>query len=270
MRLTIRHTTRYVFAEPVAHGVQRLRLTPKETQGQRIVDWTMELTGAREELAYDDQNHNHVTLVSVLPGASEVVISCRGTVETEDHAGVIGRHAGHMPLWAFLSHTPLTKPGPRLRQLVNGLDKSGSSVEMLHRLSAAVLAAVEYETGVTHVETTAEEALAHGRGVCQDHAHVFIAAARMLDVPARYVSGYLMMNDRVHQEATHAWAEAFVEGLGWVGFDISNQISPDPRYVRVATGRDYRDAAPIVGISFGAMSEDLHVDLAIEQQMVEQ
>ena len=165
MRLTIRHTTRYVFAEPVAHGVQRLRLTPKETQGQRILDWTMELTGAREELAYDDQNHNHVTLVSVLPGASEVVISCRGTVETEDHAGVIGRHAGHMPLWAFLSHTPLTKPGPRLRQLVNGLDKSGSSVEMLHRLSAAVLAAVEAETGVTHVETTAEDPWSTG-GAC--------------------------------------------------------------------------------------------------------
>ena len=65
------------------------------------------------------------------------------------------------------------------------------------------------------------------------------ARARALEVPARYVSGYLMMDDRVDQEATHAWAEAFVEGLGWVGFDISNGISPDPRYVRVATGRDY-------------------------------
>ena len=109
-----------------------------------------------------------------------------------------------------------------------------------------------------------------GGGVCQDHAHIFIAAARMLDIPARYVSGYLMMNDRIEQEATHAWAEAYVQNLGWVGFDISNQISPDTRYVRVATGRDYRDTAPITGISFGAVEEDLHVDLAIEQQVVEQ
>lgn len=270
MRLSIRHTTRYVFAEPVAHGVQRLRLTPKETQGQKILDWTMTYQGAREELSYDDQNHNHVTLVSVEGGVSEVVISCRGTVETEDHAGVIGRHAGHMPLWAFLGQTPLTRPGPRLRQLVASVERSDDKVEMLHRLSAVIHGAIAYETGATHVETTAEEAVVHGRGVCQDHAHTFIAAARMLDVPARYVSGYLMMDDRIHQEASHAWAEAWVEGLGWVGFDISNQISPDPRYVRVATGRDYRDAAPITGISFGAATEDLHVDLAVEQQMVEQ
>ena len=105
MRLAIRHTTRYRFAEPVKHGLQRLRLTPKETQGQQILDWTMEYEGAREELSYDDQNHNHVTLVSVLEGAQDVVVTCRGTVETEDQAGVIGQHAGHLPLWAFLGHT---------------------------------------------------------------------------------------------------------------------------------------------------------------------
>jgi transglutaminase-like putative cysteine protease len=129
---------------------------------------------------------------------------------------------------------------------------------------------IDYRVGTTQVETTAEEALASGAGVCQDHAHVFIAAARAMEVPARYVSGYLMMDDRVDQEATHAWAEAFVEGLGWVGFDVANQISPDPRYVRVATGRDYRDAAPITGVSFGAAMEELHVMLAVEQQFVEQ
>ena len=272
MRLAISHTTRYRFAEPVAHGVQRLRLTPKETQGQRILDWSMAFTGAREELVYDDQNHNHVTLVSVEEGALEVVVACSGTVETEDNAGVIGRHAGHLPLWSFLGHTPLTRPGARLRQMLAMLERGGEggTLALMHRLSALVRSQVEYETGATTVHTSAEEVVADGRGVCQDHAHVFIAAARLLDVPARYVSGYLMMNDRVEQEATHAWAEAWVEGLGWVGFDVSNQISPDPRYVRVATGRDYRDAAPITGVSFGALVEDLHVSLAVEQQTVEQ
>jgi transglutaminase-like putative cysteine protease len=106
--------------------------------------------------------------------------------------------------------------------------------------------------------------------VCQDHAHIFLAAARALEVPARYVSGYLMMDDRIEQEATHAWAEAYVQNLGWVGFDISNGISPDSRYVRVATGRDYRDAAPVTGISFGAVAQELQVALAVEQQVVEQ
>ena len=271
MRLAIRHTTRYRFADPIAHGLQRLRLTPKETQGQKILDWTMEYEGAREELTYEDQNHNHVTLVSVLEGAQQVVITCRGTIQTEDKAGVIGQHAGHLPLWAFLGLTDLTRPGPRIRQLIASVARSDEGmVPTLHNLSTAISERVSYDVGHTGVDTTAEESCAAGHGVCQDHAQIFIAAARALEIPARYVSGYLMMDDRIEQEATHAWAEAWVQGLGWVGFDISNGISPDPRYVRVATGRDYRDAAPITGISFGAVTEELSVDLAVEQQIGEQ
>lgn len=271
MRLAIRHTTRYRFADPIAHGLQRLRLTPKETQGQQILDWTMEYEGARKELTYDDQNFNHVTLVSVLEGAQDVVVTCRGTVQTEDKAGVIGHHAGHLPLWAFLGHTELTRPGARIRQLIAAVARSDEGmVGTLHNLSAAIRERVAYHVGHTEVDTCAEDAVLAGRGVCQDHAHIFIAAARALEIPARYVSGYLMMDDRIEQEATHAWAEAWVQGLGWVGFDVSNGISPDPRYVRVATGRDYRDAAPVTGISFGAVTEALSVDLAVEQQVVEQ
>jgi transglutaminase-like putative cysteine protease len=271
MRLAIRHTTHYRFADPVAHGLQRLRLTPKSTQGQHILEWTMHYRGAREELAYDDQNFNHVTLASVEPGATEVEITCAGVVETEDNAGVIGHHSGHLPLWAFLGRTPLTEPGPTIRALIAKVPRGASgTVETLHNLSSAIRDEVAYRTGATGVDTSAEAALAGGCGVCQDHAHIFIAAARSLDVPARYVSGYLMMNDRIEQEATHAWAEAYVHNLGWVGFDISNGISPDPRYVRVATGRDYRDAAPVTGISYGALEQELRVDLAVEQQVVEQ
>jgi transglutaminase-like putative cysteine protease len=271
MRLSIRHTTTYRYEGHIVHGLQRLRLTPKETQGQSIVDWTMDLQGAREELTYDDQNFNHVTLVAVDEGAAEVVVTCRGTVDTQDRAGVIGQHAGHLPLWAFLSDTPLTKAGTRVRELIAGVERSeGGMVETLHNLSAAIREAIEYRTGQTDVNTTAEEAIEAGSGVCQDHAHVFIAAARALEIPARYVSGYLMMDDRIDQDATHAWTEAYVQNLGWVGFDISNGISPDPRYVRVATGRDYRDAAPVTGMSFGAATENLSVDLAVEQQVAGQ
>ena len=271
MRLAIRHNTTYRFAEPVVHALQRLRLTPKETQGQRILDWTMEYENAHEELHYEDQHHNTVTLVAVEPEATEVRVSCRGTVETEDSAGVIGRHAGHLPLWSFLGQTRLTRPGPRIKALVRDLaPHGGDRLAFLHALSSAIRDDVEYRVGSTGVNTSAEEAAEAGAGVCQDHAHIFIGAARAADIPARYVSGYLMMNDRIDQEATHAWAEAHVDGLGWVGFDISNGISPDPRYVRVATGRDYRDSAPITGISFGTATEDLHVDVAVEQQQVEQ
>ena len=271
MRLSIRHSTRYAFAEPVVHALQRLRLTPKATQGQSIVAWDMTYQNARPELEYEDQHCNTVTLVAVDQGTREVTVACSGTVDTEDSAGVIGHHSGHLPLWSFLSQTRLTRPGAKVRGLIRDLGSApADKLEYLHALSQRIRDAVEYRTGSTGVNTTAEEAAGAGAGVCQDHAHIFVGAAREAEIPARYVSGYLMMNDRIDQEATHAWAEAHVDGLGWVGFDISNGISPDPRYVRVATGRDYRDAAPITGISFGVATENLHVDVAVEQRQVDQ
>ncbi len=265
MRLSIRHTTHYAFGEPVMHALQRLRLTPKETQGQRIIAWRMTFENAHAELEYDDQHFNHVTLIGVEPGAREVTVTCEGIVETEDNAGVIGRHSGHLPLWSFLRQTPLTRPGPRLRALLREVPgpAGDAPLDFLHALSGLVRERIAYEAGRTHSATTAEEAVLHGYGVCQDHAHIFIGAARANGIPARYVSGYLMMDDRIEQEATHAWAEAHVEGLGWVGFDVSNGICPDPRYVRVATGSDYRDAAPVTGISFGGMDEVLRVGVAV-------
>ncbi len=146
----------------------------------------------------------------------------------------------------------------RFAGLLEGLDcPEDGKLDFLHALSKQIADQVDYRIGETQVHTTAEESAAQGSGVCQDHAHIFIGAARAHDIPARYVSGYLMMNDRIDQEATHAWAEAHIDGLGWVGFDISNRISPDPRYIRVATGRDYRDAAPVTGISFGGIEQFL-------------
>jgi transglutaminase-like putative cysteine protease len=273
MRLAIRHVTHYRFAPPLAHGLQRLRLTPKTSHGQSIGDWTMELSGAKVEARYDDHNANHVTLISVLPGTADLTITCSGMVDTADRAGVVGKHSGPLPLWAFTCQTALTRPGSRLKALANGVEREQGREDplaLLHALSAAVLGAIAYETGHTHAATTAEEALALAHGVCQDHAHVFIGAARQLGFPARYVSGYLMMNDRIDQEAGHGWAEAHVEGLGWVGFDVSNGISPDARYVRMATGRDYAEAAPTTGITFGAGDTELAVSLAVEQQSVQQ
>lgn len=270
MRLAIDHTTRYTFSGPVAHGVQRLRLTPKATSGQRILSWTMHFTGGTFQAEYDDENRNHVTLISFDPGVTELSIRCEGVVDTNDVAGVVGRHYGSLPLWHFQEQTDLTRAGARTRALLSGVPTSGDPLARLHALSGLIRERVAYEVGHTDAATAAEGVLAAGHGVCQDHAHVFIASARALGFPARYVSGYLMMDGQVNQEAGHAWAEAHVETLGWVGFDISNGISPDERYVRVATGRDYRDAAPITGIHSGARDESMHVTLAVEQQRAEQ
>jgi len=273
MRLSISHTTRYEYAEPVYHGLQRLRLKPKPTQGQHVLEWNMALEGAKLEVEYEDHHNNATTLVSIDPDATEVTLTCSGVIDTSDSAGVIGRHSGHMPLWAFEAQTPLTKPGQGVRALAREIQSDTDdleAVEVLHRISAGVLDAVTYEIGRTSAETTAEEALGQGHGVCQDHAHIFIGIARLMGYPARYVSGYLMMNDRIDQEAGHAWAESFVKGLGWVGFDVSNGISPDERYIRVATGCDYKDAAPVTGIAFGGGESELSVSLAVEQHIAQQ
>lgn len=271
MQLSIRHTTRYRFGQPASHGLQRLRLRPKSTHGQQVIAWAMQLEGARLEAEYDDQHGNHTALVSLEAGTEEVTVDCSGLVQTSDAAGIVGPHLGCMPLWLFRRQTALTAPGPRMNALARRFDPAARApLDMLHDLSRRVHDAVVYETGQTDAETTAEAAMGLERGVCQDHAHIFIGVARALGVPARYVSGYLMMNDRIDQEAGHGWAEAHVDGLGWVAFDVSNGISADARYVRIATGCDYREAAPVTGITYGTGETALTVSLAVEQQMAEQ
>lgn len=267
MRLKIQHASRYTYTSPVSYGLLQLRQTPKSRAGQQVLSWAVQIQGGRIEAEYEDHNANWVQLVSVAEGARELVISSAGEVEVEDQAGVVGSHWGFTPLWLFRRASPLTRPGPLLRKLVKGApDASEGDIPRLHAVADLVLKAIEYEPGWTDVDTKAEDALEAGHGVCQDHAHVFIAAARLLGYPARYAGGYLMMNDRVQQDAGHAWAEAYVERLGWVGFDVSNAISPDSRYVRVATGLDYSEASPVSGMRLGASSESLDVSIQVQQQ----
>jgi len=266
MRLTISHETRYHYDAPVHYALQQVRLTPKSRAGQTVVEWRTTIEGGRRELEFEDQHNNHVMLVSFDSGQTEITIHSEGEVETADTHGIIGEHGGCAPLWYFERQTPLTGDGPNLRKLVKALgDDFAGEIPRMHALSSMIAKTVAYEPGKTHSETTAEEALASGHGVCQDHAHIFIAAARLMGFPARYVSGYLMMDDRVEQDASHAWAEVHVPDIGWVGFDVSNDISPDERYVRVATGLDYKDAAPISGMRLGDSGETMVVSLQVQQ-----
>jgi len=268
MRIRFHHSTTYQFDQPVPYALQRLRLKPKDSANQKIASWSMEIDGGTCEVEYDDPHLNHVALVRINEGVEEVRIVCTGEVDTDpDFHGVVGAHRGYCPLWLFRQPTPLTRAGAEINAIaarVRGAGHDGP-IPLLHGLSAAVAKAVGYQTGVTDVRTTAEESARQGQGVCQDHTHIFLAAARALGFPARYVSGYLFMEDRVEQDAGHAWAEAHVDGLGWVGFDISNGISPDQHYVRVATGRDYADAAPVHAMSFGAGDKSMIVSLRVDQ-----
>ncbi|MCO8144345.1 transglutaminase family protein [Rhodovulum tesquicola] len=265
MRLRIRHTTRYRFENPVTYGLQQLRKTPKSSHQQTVIAWTTTVEGGRKELSFEDHNHNTVELLSFERDATELVVRSEGEVDLVETHGIVGAHRGPAPLWLFRRATPRTRAGQGCRALIREVTGE-TGLARLHELSRIILGAVSYELGSTDAGTTAEDALAEGRGVCQDHAHVFTACAREMGFPARYVSGYLRMDDRVEQNAMHAWAEAHVEGLGWVGFDVSNGISPDIRYVRVATGLDYDEAAPVRGTRIGGAGEALSVEIEVAQQ----
>ena len=266
MRLSVDHSTSYRYDAPVDYGLQQVRLTPKEREGQKILNWDITVEGGRRQLHFTDHHTNRVDLISIDAGGDRLVIHVKGEVETSDTAGIIGQHRGFTALWMFKRPTLLTTPGPKIRALLKELGgEYDNDIARAHALSALIVRHVPYATGKTDAGTGAEQAVTHGAGVCQDHAHIFVTAMRLLGHPARYVSGYLMMNDRADQDATHAWAEAWFDGVGWVGFDVSNGYSPDERYIRVATGLDYNDASPISGMRFGPTGESMAVQLQVQQ-----
>lgn len=264
MRLRIAHRTEYRYDAPVPYALQRIRLVPLTGELQTVHSWSLTVDGAREELRYVDHFGNDTRLLSVAGDPHMIAVEVAGEVETSDRAGVLGPHRGFAPLWLFQAETELTRAGDGVRSLAERVPEGGE-LDRLHALMSEIRQRVAYTVGATDTVTTAEDAIAAGAGVCQDHAHVFVSAARLLSFPARYVSGYLMMDGRAEQSAMHAWAEAYVRQLGWVGFDVANGISPDDRYVRTATGRDYRDALPVSGIRLGRGEEHLEVTVTVEQ-----
>lgn len=265
MRLKIKHTTRYQFDAPVSYGMQQLRKTPKTGHQQWVLNWSTTVRGGKKELSFEDHHNNVVELLSFDPGARAFEVTSEGEVDLTDTGGIVGRHPGPAPLWIYTRSSPATKAGAGVKALMADLE-GNTPLDRLHALMGRIHAGLRYEVGASEPTWSAEDALARGAGVCQDHTHVFLACARALTYPARYVSGYLLLEGRTEQDAMHAWAEAHVEGLGWVGFDAANGISPDARYVRVATGLDYRDAAPVTGTRIGGAAEALDVQIQVAQQ----
>lgn len=264
MRLKITHTTEYVYDEPMPYALQRLRLTPQTGPCQTVEDWDVSVDGATVEVTYDDHFGNRVALVETEGPQRKVKVLASGLVITEDKAGVFGTHTGNAPLWLFMRETPLTKPGKLVREMAK-TSNGDSELARLHDLMENIHRKVQYVPGSTDTETTAETALEAGKGVCQDHAHILISAARLIGLPARYASGYLMMDEVAQQTATHAWAEVHLQGLGWVGFDAANNICPDDHYVRIASGLCYRDCAPISGMRIGPAGETLSVSVTVQE-----
>jgi transglutaminase-like putative cysteine protease len=266
LRIRISHTTDYAYDQPTRAILQVLRLTPRSHEGQHVMSWNVEAdSDIRLRLGEDAHGNLTHTLSTDRPVVS-LRIGVTGEVRTHDTAGVVAGAVERLPPAVYLRPTPLTTPDEALRALAARVaDEAGSDVlTRLHALNALLHREIEFQTGSTEVSATAAEAFAQGRGVCQDLTHIFLVAARRLEIPARYVSGHLVRADgQVEQEAGHAWAEALVPHLGWVGFDPANGVCASPAHVRVAVGLDYLDAAPIRGARSGGGEETMSVRLTV-------
>lgn len=269
MLIEICHTTHYHYDSPARYLVQSLRLRPPSFEGQAIVAWSVSAPGLDPRSAFHDAFGNTVELASLASPKDVIEIEARGLVETEDRLGIVRGLFDPAPLRVFLRETPRTAPDNAVRALARQSERR-DRLDTLHTLMRNVREEVAYEIGATHAHTSAAEALLDKKGVCQDHAHVFISAARVLGVPARYVNGYFLSGTEAPSEAHHAWAEAWVEGLGWVGFDPANGMSPTDRYVRLACGLDAAMAAPIRGTQRGGSREALDVSVEVQQHMAQQ
>lgn len=265
--LAVHHRSVYRFDPPIRGLTQSLRLWPSQHEGQRIDEWRVSVAGLEILPSFRDGAGDRIGTASIAGPLDEVEVLVTGRVTVEDLSGVLRGHAEKIPPMAYLSPTALTRPDADLRAFATAaVAEADEGLDRAHTLARAVTDAVAYVPGETGEGTTAVEALAAGRGVCQDHAHVLIAAARSLSMPARYVTGYLnVIAGGASAEASHAWAEIWVRDLGWVGFDASNGVSPDGNYIRLGSGGDAIEAAPIRGVSEGVGTETLEVSVDVGQ-----
>lgn len=266
MRVQISHDTLYRYEYPIRGIIQVLRLTPGNSDGQHAAGWRIEPSIDGRLRSTEDALGNIVHVFSADGPATELGLRVSGEVRTNDTGGLLLGVAERVPESYFLRETDLTRADEAIRDFADDVASGSPDIlTTLHRLLAATNARMTFDVGETDVGTSAVEAFAMRRGVCQDLSHVFLAAARHLEIPARYVSGYFVRNDGiVDQDAGHAWVEARVPGLGWVGFDPANGICPTDAHVRLAIGLDYLDAAPIRGSRRGGGSESLDVRLRVD------
>lgn len=257
MLLSIRHETVYRYSRCVEHSVQVVRLTPRPEVLQRTLRWKLSSPGRQVEQVDAFGNVTH--LVTIDEPVEEIHLVAEGMVDTSDAEGTVPTEASGLSPLAFLAQTRLTRPDAAIEAVAgrHGREKLGTPDGLLS-LADDIRGAVVWEHGVTTVDHDAAEALALGRGVCQDHAHLFLAVCRAAGVPARYVSGYFHTGES--SVASHAWADAWLgPERGWYSVDITHGTVAGPQHCRLAVGRDYLDAGPVRGVRRGGGEEAMHV-----------
>jgi transglutaminase-like putative cysteine protease len=257
MRLSISHDTTYHYENQVRTSIQYLRLTPHDSERQRVLNWQLKLP--RPVRAQLDPYGNILHVLTMDEPHASILIGASGQVEIDVACEAEHERQSALP---FLRFTRLTEADEALREFARQHCKSRRDRSALIDLMQGLHEHIGYLSGSTAVETSAAEAFAGKQGVCQDHAHAFLACARSLGIPARYASGYLYTDSDDHL-ASHAWAEAWLEGA-WYSFDVTNCLTRPERHLKLAVGRDYLDACPVRGMRRGGGVEQMHAQVEVE------
>jgi len=274
MRLLIHHQTEYRFTEPQARVVQMLRMTPSSHIGQNIVGWRIDVD-CDARLKHSTDGFGNILSMLYLAGPIERIgLRVTGEILTEDRAGVVSGAIETLPSTVYSRATELTTADDQLLDLVRRTGSDGEdALGRAHALNSAVHESIRCRHERSTDVRAVREILADRTGCSMDMAHVLIAAARAIGLPARFVTGYIYRDepDTGDRQAPHFWTEIDVPGYGWIGFDPVNDMCPDDRYVRVAKGLDFRDAAPISGARIGGGHEVLNVgvDVSLSQNQVQ-
>lgn len=265
MKLDIKHIINYDFRGTVKTGYQKVLLKPGNNSYQKVIKWQLSVIGGKKEITSFDQFENHTELYRVKNNVKNITYKIDGLIETKSNNGISQISRKDLPSWCYINNYQLTRPGRYLKNfyLENKLNKN-NLIASLHDLSLKIRQRVKYKRGKTNFKTLAEESLIKGYGVCQDHTHIFISVVRQNNIPCRYISGYFLPIKQEKNLSMHAWAEVYLENLGWIGLDISNGVSPNERYVAVAKGFDYNYATPIKGIIKGFVKDQLNSKLKIK------
>ena len=267
MHIHVTHETIYTYRSPVNHLIQILRLTPRGHVGQYVGNWRLEI-GAECRVIRDEDSFGNIThAFSIDRETASLRVIAEGDIETEDTNGVVHGAVERLPREFYLRSSALTEADAALRALAarHASAASRDPLAALHALMLDLHQTMTFDTSATTPATSAREAFAARQGVCQDFAQIFVTVSRTLGIPARFVGGYLLRaDDKAQQTAGHAWAEAYVNGLGWVGFDAANCLCVTADYVRVAAGLDSLDATPVRGAQRGGDGEAMTVRVKVE------
>jgi len=262
MKLEVVHSTRYRYSSPIAETVMEVRLRPMDGNGQRCLEFKLDVSSGIKPRDYRDGYGNNVHYFNLVRPHTRLNITSRSVVET---GGELDADPGEELVYDFLRFRSPVKDVPGVRDLARrhpiANPRSAPVVEAaLDELTLTISREFAYDRAVTNVYSAVDDVLELKAGVCQDFAHLFIAVARAMGVPARYVSGYIHTpGGRSSVSASHAWAEGWVPGRGWVGYDATHPVRTSENHVRLAVGRDYTDAAPTRGIYVGSATGSMEV-----------